>query len=150
MAEVTNYDFLFKFCSYDCVHDAESRTLGHPNCAHKHYQVLSRYTLNEFNLESNSTISVDFGTCLINVDSKTVKAQVWDTAGQDRYRALTSAYAIALRSHRVPFCLTSMSPWWLKEIRDYADPNIVIMLVGNKSDLEHQREVPTEGKVFIR
>jgi GTPase SAR1 family protein len=39
---------------------------------------------------------------------------------------------------------------WLKEIRDYANPNIVIMLVGNKSDSEHQREVPTEGKVLNR
>jgi Ras-related protein Rab-11A len=60
--------------------------------------VLSRFTRNEFNLESKSTIGVEFATRSITVDSKTVKAQIWDTAGQERYRAITSAYVIAFRS----------------------------------------------------
>ena len=54
--------------------------------------LLSRFTRNEFNLESKSTIGVEFATKSIQVDSKTVKAQIWDTAGQERYRAITSAY----------------------------------------------------------
>jgi hypothetical protein len=41
--------------------------------------VLSRFTRNEFNLESKSTIGVEFATRSINVDAKTVKAQIWDT-----------------------------------------------------------------------
>ena len=70
--------------------------------------MLSRFTRNEFNLESKSTIGVEFATRSINVDGKTVKAQIWDTgeyavllrdlqadsrssAGQERYRAITSA-----------------------------------------------------------
>jgi len=54
--------------------------------------LLSRFTRNEFNLESKSTIGVEFATRSIKVDGKTIKAQIWDTAGQERYRAITSAY----------------------------------------------------------
>ena len=63
--------------------------------------VLSRFTRNEFNLESKSTIGVEFATRSINVDGKTVKAQIWDTAGQERYRAITSAYVVTMLYHSV-------------------------------------------------
>lgn len=53
--------------------------------------LLSRFTRNEFNLESKSTIGVEFATRSIHVEGKTIKAQIWDTAGQERYRAITSA-----------------------------------------------------------
>merc|ERR1712070_639541 len=55
-------------------------------------QLLSRFTRNEFMLQSKSTIGVEFATRSIQVDGKTIKAQIWDTAGQERYRAITSAY----------------------------------------------------------
>ncbi|KAE8676347.1 Ras-related protein Rab11C [Hibiscus syriacus] len=83
--------------------------------------ILSRFTKNEFCLESKSTIGVEFATRTLQVEGKTVKAQIWDTAGQERYRAITSAY-----------------------YRDHADSNIVIMMIGNKSDLNHLRSVSTE------
>lgn len=47
--------------------------------SHADPPVLSRFTRNEFNLESKSTIGVEFATRSINVDGKTVKAQIWDT-----------------------------------------------------------------------
>ncbi|KAG6533061.1 hypothetical protein ZIOFF_006922 [Zingiber officinale] len=46
--------------------------------------LLSRFTRNEFNLESKSTIGVEFATRTIRVDDKVIKAQIWDTAGQER------------------------------------------------------------------
>ena len=87
---------------------------------------------------------------LFQVDNKTIKAQIWDTAGQERYRAITSAYyrgAVgALLVYDIAKHLTYENvERWLKELRDHADTNIVIMLVGNKSDLRHLRSVPTEG-----
>ncbi|KAL3598032.1 hypothetical protein D5086_005950 [Populus alba] len=54
--------------------------------------ILSRFTRNEFCLESKSTIGVEFATRTLQVEGRTVKAQIWDTAGQERYRAITSAY----------------------------------------------------------
>ncbi|NXN31238.1 RB11A protein, partial [Nycticryphes semicollaris] len=106
--------------------------------------LLSRFTRNEFNLESKSTIGVEFATRSIQVDNKTVKAQIWDTAGQERYRAITSAYyrgAVgALLVYDIAKYLTyENAERWLKELQDHADANIVIMLVGNKSDLRHLR-----------
>merc|ERR1712086_253866 len=111
--------------------------------------LLSRFTRNEFNLESKSTIGVEFATRSIKVENKTIKAQIWDTAGQERYRAITSAYyrgAVgALLVYDIAKHLTYENvERWLKELRDHADANIVIMLVGNKSDLRHLRAVPTE------
>lgn len=116
--------------------------------------LLSRFTRNEFNLESKSTIGVEFATRSIQVDSKTIKAQIWDTAGQERYRAITSAYyrgAVgALLVYDIAKHITyENTEKWLRELRDHADSNIVIMLVGNKSDLRHLRAVPTdEAKAF--
>ncbi|XP_043576973.1 ras-related protein Rab-11B-like [Chiloscyllium punctatum] len=116
--------------------------------------LLSRFTRNEFNLESKSTIGVEFATRSIQVDGKTIKAQIWDTAGQERYRAITSAYyrgAVgALLVYDIAKHLTYENvERWLKELRDHGDNNIVIMLVGNKSDLRHLRAVPTdEARAF--
>ncbi|XP_029928663.1 RAB11a, member RAS oncogene family, like [Myripristis murdjan] len=116
--------------------------------------LLSRFTRNEFNLESKSTIGVEFATRSIQVEGKTIKAQIWDTAGQERYRAITSAYyrgAVgALLVYDIAKHLTyENAERWLKELQDHADSNIVIMLVGNKSDLRHLRAVPTdEAKAF--
>ncbi|KAF7294668.1 Gtp-binding protein ypt3 [Mycena indigotica] len=116
--------------------------------------LLSRFTRNEFNLESKSTIGVEFATRSIDVDGKTVKAQIWDTAGQERYRAITSAYYRGAVGALLVYDIAKHATYvnvtrWLKELRDHADSNIVIMLVGNKSDLKHLRAVPTdEAKTF--
>lgn len=53
-----------------------------------------RFTRDEFNLESKSTIGVEFATKSVMTEGKVIKAQIWDTAGQERYRAITSAYVI--------------------------------------------------------
>jgi len=141
MADGSNYDYLFKVV---LIGDSG---VGKSN-------LLSRFTRNEFNLESKSTIGVEFATRSINVDSKTVKAQIWDTAGQERYRAITSAYYRGAVGALLVYDIAKHQTYdnvtrWLKELRDHADQNIVIMLVGNKSDLKHLRAVPTEeAKAF--
>jgi len=111
--------------------------------------LLSRFTRNEFNVESKSTIGVEFATRSIVVDGKTFKAQIWDTAGQERYRAITSAYyrgaAGALIVYDISKGVTFESvDRWLRELKDQSESNIVIMVVGNKSDLRHLRAVPTD------
>ncbi|KAF8411924.1 hypothetical protein HHK36_004482 [Tetracentron sinense] len=111
--------------------------------------LLSRFTRNEFCLESKSTIGVEFATRTLQVEGRTVKAQIWDTAGQERYRAITSAYyrgalgALLVYDVTKPTTFENVSRW-LKELRDHADSNIVIMLIGNKTDLKHLRGVATE------
>ena len=112
--------------------------------------LLSRFTRNEFTYDSKTTIGVEFATKNIPVDgNKVVKAQIWDTAGQERYRAITSAYYRGAVGALLVYDISRSSTFdnverWLKELRDHADSNIVIMLVGNKSDLSHKRQVETE------
>ncbi|KAF3497647.1 hypothetical protein DY000_02058096 [Brassica cretica] len=111
--------------------------------------ILSRFTRNEFCLESKSTIGVEFATRTLQVEGKTVKAQIWDTAGQERYRAITSAYYRGAVGALLVYDITKRQTFenvlrWLHELRDHADSNIVIMMAGNKSDLNHLRSVADE------
>ncbi|XP_065154942.1 ras-related protein Rab-25b [Paramisgurnus dabryanus] len=111
--------------------------------------LLSRFTKNEFNHDSRTTIGVEFSTRTVQLNGLTIKAQIWDTAGLERYRAITSAYyrgAVgALLVYDISKHLTYESAErWLKELYDHADPHIVVMLVGNKTDLGAVRSVPTE------
>nr|GME17853.1 ras-related protein YPT3 [Ipomoea batatas] len=135
------YDFLFKLV---LIGDSG---VGKSN-------LLSRFTKNEFNLESKSTIGVEFATKSLTIGGKVIKAQIWDTAGQERYRAITSAYYRGAVGALLVYDVTRHVTFenvtrWLKELRDHTDPNIVVMLIGNKSDLRHLVAVPTEeGKNF--
>lgn len=72
-----------------------------------------------------------------------------DTAGQERYRAITSAYYRGAVGALLVYDISKHGTFegvsrWLTELREHSDANIVIMLVGNKSDLRHLRAVPTE------
>lgn len=112
-------------------------------------QILSRFARDEFSLDSKATIGVEFQTRTVVIEHKSVKAQIWDTAGQERYRAVTSAYYRGAVGAMLVYDITKRQtfdhvPRWLEELRNHADNNIVIMLVGNKCDLDNLRAVPTE------
>ncbi|KAL6606447.1 hypothetical protein ACP70R_042100 [Stipagrostis hirtigluma subsp. patula] len=114
--------------------------------------LLFRSTGKEFG--PNSTMGVDSATRSLEVDGKVIKGVIWDTAGQEQYHAITSSYYRQADGALLVYDVTRYSTFknvdrWLKELRDHADSNIVIMLVGNKSDLRHLVEVQTdEGKAF--
>ncbi|KAL5232171.1 hypothetical protein ABZP36_030947 [Zizania latifolia] len=116
--------------------------------------ILSRFTRNHFSLDSKSTIGVEFATKSLQMEGKTIKAQIWDTAGQERYRAITSAYYRGAVGALLVYDITKRPSFdnvhrWLRELRDHADSSIVIMMVGNKSDLIHLRAVSEdEGKAL--
>ncbi|KAF9584421.1 hypothetical protein BGW38_006510 [Lunasporangiospora selenospora] len=137
MAQNDAYDFLFKIV---LIGDSG---VGKSN-------LLSRFTRGDFNLESKSTIGVDFGARTVQVeDGKMIKAQIWDTAGQERYRAITSAYYRGAVGALLLYDITQHGTYesvsrWLSEVREHADSNIIVMLVGNKSDLRHLRSIHTE------
>lgn len=112
-------------------------------------QLLARFARNEFSLDSKATIGVEFQTRTLQVDQRTIKAQIWDTAGQERYRAVTSAYYRGAVGAMLVYDITKRQSFdhmarWLEELRAHADKNLVIMLIGNKSDLGTLRVVPTE------
>lgn len=103
--------------------------------------LLSRFTRNTFTTDEKSTIGVEFATRIVPmVDNKKIKAQIWDTAGQERYRAITNAYYRGALGAMLVYDVTKQTtfeniPRWLRELRDYANRDIVLILVGNKADL---------------
>ncbi|KAH0870851.1 hypothetical protein HID58_077873 [Brassica napus] len=114
--------------------------------------LLSRFTRNEFSIESKSTIGVEFATRSVHVDEKTIKAQLWDTAGQERYRAITSAYYRGAVGALLVYDITRHVTFenverWLKELRDHTDASVVIMLVGNKADLRQTIDIGNKDDV---
>ncbi|KAF8010770.1 hypothetical protein BT93_J1421 [Corymbia citriodora subsp. variegata] len=111
--------------------------------------ILARFARNEFCMEFRPNIGFEFATLFLQVEGKMVKAQIWDTAGQERSRAVTSAYYRGAVGALLVYDITKRQTFdniqrWLRQLRDLAGPDIVIMLAGNKSDLNHLRAVPVE------
>ena len=97
-----------------------------------------------------SVKSIDEGGQPVKSLLTRVRAQIWDTAGQERYRAVTNAYYRDAVGALLVYDITSYRTFenveekWSRELMDNADQNIVILLVGNKSDLEDRHEVSFE------
>jgi len=111
--------------------------------------LLSRFTRNDFNMDSKATIGVEFSTRALTVEDKNIKAQVWDTAGQEKFRAITSAYYRGAVGALLVYDITRQSTFdhlerWLNELRGHVAKNCVVMLVGNKCDLEPMRVISVE------
>lgn len=115
--------------------------------------ILSKFFRNEFDINSNSTIGVEFSKKLIKVENSTINLQVWDTAGQERFRAITTAYYRGSKGILLVYDITNINTFdnlnrWLDESYNIVG-HIPIMLIGNKCDLKHKRQVSTEmGKEF--
>lgn len=97
---------------------------------------------------TKSTIGVEFATKSIQISDKIVKLQVWDTAGTERYSAVTSAYYRGAVGSLLVYDVTNRNTFtaiskWMGQLQKNADSNIIITLVGNKADLE-TREISTE------
>ncbi|KAF3692754.1 Ras-related protein Rab-4B [Channa argus] len=108
--------------------------------------LLHQFIENKFKQDSNHTIGVEFGSRVVNVGGKTVKLQIWDTAGQERFRSVTRSYYRGAAGALLVYDITSRETYnaltnWLTDARTLASPNIVIILCGNKKDLDADREV---------
>ncbi|CAA0333236.1 unnamed protein product [Arabidopsis thaliana] len=116
--------------------------------------LLSRFSKDEFRFDSKPTIGVEFAYRNVHVGDKIIKAQIWDTAGQERFRAITSSYYRGALGALLIYDITRRTTFdnikkWLFELRDFANPETVVVLVGNKSDLRQSREVEEdEGKTL--
>lgn len=94
----------------------------------------------------NNTIGVDFSIKTINVDGKRVKLQIWDTAGQERFRTITQSYYRSANGVIIVYDITKRQSYvnlqrWIDEVRRYTASNVILALVGNKCDLEAERQV---------
>ncbi|XP_063031692.1 ras-related protein Rab-37 isoform X3 [Melospiza melodia melodia] len=84
-----------------------------------------------------ATVGIDFRNKVVAVDGVKVKLQIWDTAGQERFRSVTHAYYRDAQALLLLYDITSRMSFdniraWLTEIHEYAQKDVVIMLLGNK------------------
>ncbi|XP_043218797.1 ras-related protein Rab-37-like isoform X3 [Amphibalanus amphitrite] len=96
-----------------------------------------------------STVGIDYRNKVVEVDGAKVKLQVWDTAGQERFRSVTHAYYRDAHALLLLYDVTNKTSFentraWLAEIREYAQDNVVIMLLGNKCDRSEDRVVQSD------
>ena len=111
---------------------------------------LMKYTDEAFQETHMATIGLDYRLKSMKLkNGKTVKIQIWDTAGQDRFRSITKNYYKG--SHGIILIYDITNPitfenitHWVSQVREEASKNVVIYLIGNKIDLEEERKVSTE------
>ena len=111
--------------------------------------LLLRYTKNEFISDMRSTIGVEFALKYITIDNYQLKIQIWDTAGMERYRSITNAYYKGAKGVIVLYDICRKKSFenvdkWIDDFKSKADDDAVIILIGNKSDLDDKREVSKE------
>mmetsp|Transcript_24538 Transcript_24538/g.38057 ORF Transcript_24538/g.38057 Transcript_24538/m.38057 type:complete len:184 (+) Transcript_24538:152-703(+) len=107
---------------------------------------MNRVMNNDFNLMHQVTIGVDFGSYALNIKEKSVKLQIWDTAGQEAFRAMTRVF---YRNANCVFLCYDVTreetfegiPIWLNEIKEHANEDARVFLIGNKSELTDKRVI---------
>uniref|UniRef100_A0A6B2LJ15 Uncharacterized protein n=1 Tax=Arcella intermedia TaxID=1963864 RepID=A0A6B2LJ15_9EUKA len=108
-----------------------------------------RFTDDTYTEPFMCTIGIDFKIRTVDLGGSTVKLQVWDSAGNEKFRPITSSYYKGAHGIIVVYDITNQETFvnvrkWLQEIDRYACKNVCKVLVGNKSDREEDRKVTTQ------
>ena len=136
-----DYDFIFKVL-----------LLGNSDVGKS--SLILRYVDQTWSDSFVPTIGVDFKVKSLVIDNKKIKMQIWDTAGQERFRNVISSYFRGSHGIFVIYDITNRDSFknlenWLLEIEKNSNQNVLKILVGNKKDLEEDREIKTEeGQSF--
>jgi len=128
-----NYAYLFKLI-----------IIGDPSTGKS--CLLHRFIHESFNTEITHTIGVEFGSKIIEVSGQRVKLQIWDTAGQERFRSVTRSYYRGAAAAILAFDISNRDTFnrlgtWLADARNYSSSDLVVTIVGNKVDIEQNREI---------
>ncbi|XP_062816097.1 ras-related protein Rab-8A isoform X2 [Anolis carolinensis] len=92
---------------------------------------------------------IDFKIRTIDLDGKKIKLQIWDTAGQERFRTITTAYYRGAMGIMLVYDITNEKSFenirnWVRNIEEHASPDVEKMILGNKCDMNHKRQVTRE------
>ena len=112
--------------------------------------LISRYISNNFDENTRATIGVEFFCKNFRINKKrTIKVEIWDTAGQERYKAITSVYYKGAKGAFIVYDITSRKTFenidkWIGEIKERTTDDVKLIIIGNKTDLNNEREVKSE------
>ena len=131
-----NFNYLLK---YVIVGDA---SVGKSN-------LLLRYSHGQFREEYQLTIGVEFGSNNVAIDDKIYRIQIWDTAGQENFRSIARAYYKNSACALIVYDISRKESFenissWIEDCKNSSPKSVFMVLVGNKCDLEENREVSEE------
>lgn len=111
--------------------------------------ILSQFADNFYTPNSIMTAGIDFKTKKIKIDNKEVKLQIWDTAGQEKYRSITQSFYKNAMGVFIVFDLTSQESFdniknWIRQVKNHAHADVYKMLLGNKCDVEVDKKIPKD------
>jgi len=111
--------------------------------------VITRFMYDTFDNNYQATIGIDFLSKTMYLEDRTVRLQLWDTAGQERFRSLIPSYIRDSSGAIVVYDITNRASFlntskWIEDVRSERGSDVVIVLVGNKTDLADRRQVSTE------
>ena len=108
--------------------------------------ILLRYAHEKFNEDYQATIGIEFGSKNIEIDNEKYRIQIWDTAGQENFRSITRAYYKNSVCALVVYDITNRESFnhvqnWIEDCKTQSPKTVLLVLVGNKSDLNSERQV---------
>ena len=112
--------------------------------------LITRFMYDTFDDHYQATIGIDFLSKTMYLDDKTIRLQLWDTAGQERFRSLIPSYIRDSRVAIVVYDITKKKSFefidkWIEDVKnERGEDNVILCIVGNKSDLSDERQVSTE------
>ncbi|QDZ22058.1 ras-related GTPase [Chloropicon primus] len=111
--------------------------------------IITRFMYDKFDSTYQATIGIDFLSKTMYLEDRTVRLQLWDTAGQERFRSLIPSYIRDSSVAVVVYDVTSQTSFantvrWIKDVRAERDSDVIMVLVGNKTDLSEKRQVTVE------
>ena len=112
--------------------------------------VILRYVEGDFPGNIMSSIGVDFKTKQIELDDHSIKMQIWDTAGHEKFRTITTSYYKSAQAIIILYDITQKSSFdhirnWITEIDKFGKQGVLKVIVGNKLDLENNRKITKEA-----
>ncbi|QHO19638.1 hypothetical protein HN873_035783 [Arachis hypogaea] len=111
--------------------------------------IITRFMYDKFDNTYQATIGIDFLSKTMYLEDRTIRLQLWDTAGQERFRSLIPSYirdsSVAVIVYDVASRQTFLNTVrWIEEVRSERGNDVILVLVGNKTDLLDKRQVSTE------
>jgi Ras-related protein Rab-6A len=111
--------------------------------------LITRFMYDSFDTNYQATIGIDFLSKTMYLDDRTVRLQLWDTAGQERFRSLIPSYIRDSSVAVVVYDVTNKTSFqncdkWIQDVKTERGNEVIIMLVGNKTDLADKRQVTAE------
>lgn len=111
--------------------------------------LITRFMYDSFDSTYQATIGIDFLSKTMYLEDRTVRLQIWDTAGQERFRSLIPSYIRDSSAAVVVYDISSTNSFaqvdrWIEDVRTERGKEVIIILVGNKTDLTDKRRVSME------